>query len=137
MATRRDDEFDGISDSDLDGNAPETELSMSLTGLTSEDLEQPQEVNQLQELKESLPQENKLRMFLDNFCGFTTHIRNKLSPLACKLDLATDTHLVGLENILAIMLRTYMRHPEDTELNRANAEQTIGQIQKSLKALQE
>ena len=136
MATRRDDEFDSISPSDLDGNDPETELSMSFTGLTPEDLERPQEDNQLQKLKESLPQENRVRIFLDNFCGLTAHLRNKLSPHACNLDLATDTHLVGLENTLAIMLRTCMRHPEDTELNTANAEQAIEQIQMSLKALQ-
>ena len=116
---------------------PEKDLSisMSLTGLTREDLLQPQEGSHLQQLMASLPQENRLRIFLENFCLLTAHIREKLLPAECNLDLATDTHLLGLEDTLAIIMRTYMSHPEDIELNTANAEQAVRQIQRSLKAL--
>lgn len=117
------------------GGDPEQELSMSFTGLTAEDL-QPQPSGQLQQLAESLPPEHKIRTFLESFCCLTTQIRSKLSPAERSLDLATDTHLVGLEDTLAIIVRTYMSHPEDTDLHTANAEQTVGQIQRSLQALQ-
>lgn len=113
----------------------EEDLSMSLTGLTREDFMQPREGSQLQQLIVSLPPENRLRIFLENFCLLTARIRDNLSPAACNLDLATDTHLLGLEDALAITMRTYMSHPEDIELNRTNAEQSVGQIQRSLKAL--
>ena len=123
---------EGINVVDKDGD---DELGISLTGLTREDLT-PQEDNQLQQLKECLSPEDNVRIFLDKFCSFIEHIRSQLSPHANQLDLSTDTHLVGLQNILAVTMRTYMKHPEDDELNIANAEDAVGQIQKSLQALQ-
>ena len=133
MAARRDNRFEGISEVDQDGS--ERDLSISLTGLTSADFE-PQKSNQLQKLIERLPQEDRVRIFLDTFCKFIAHVRDKLSPHREMLDLATDTHLEGLEKLLEVMLQTYLKHPDDNELNRANAEGVMGQIQKCLQALQ-
>lgn len=132
MATIGDTKTEGINVVENDGD---DQLSISITGLTQEDLN-PQEGNQLQQLKECLSPEDNVRIFLDKFCSFIDHIRSELSPHANKLDLATDTHLTGLQNTLAVMMRTYMNHPEDDVLNRSNAEDAVGQIQKSLQALQ-
>lgn len=135
MATRRDAKYEDISVVVEDDDDSEKELTLSYTGLTSEDFDAP-EGNQLQQLRDCLPQKDNVRVFLDNFSAFIEHIKGKLSPHADDLDLATETHLAGLESNLAVMLRTYMRHPEDDELNRANAEEAVGQIQKSLQTFQ-
>lgn len=135
MATRREAIVEDISMVEEDGDDSEKELTLSYTGLTSDDLDAP-EGNQLQQLRDSLPQKDKVRIFLDNFSAFIEHIRGKLSPHADHLDLATEAHLAGMESTLAVMLRTYMEHPDDTALNRANAEQAVGQIQKSLQTFQ-
>ena len=135
MATRRDAIFDDISAVEEDGDDLEKELTLSYTGLTSDDFDAP-EGNQLQQLRDCLPQKDNVRIFLDNFSAFIEHIKGKLSPHAADLDLATEAHLAGMESTLAVMLRTYMKHPDDTALNRANAEQAVGQIQKSLQAFQ-
>lgn len=120
-----------------DDNDPETEFAISLTGLTTEDLKQPLEEWSLQQLIKNLPQNSIVQNVAANFAIVTTHIRQQLSADASDLDLATDTHLASLKNTLTVILQTYIRHPDDDELTRANAVQTIQQVQRSMKALQQ
>ena len=135
MATRRDSAFDGISVLDQDGDEYESDSSMSMSGLASGNHQPQNNGNQLQELKEHLPAKSRARIFLDNFCTFIAHVRGKLSPQN-ELDLATETHLTGLEDTLVILLQTYLKYPDDNDLNSANAVVAIRQIQKSLQAFQ-
>lgn len=71
-----------------------------------------------------------------NLVNFTDSIRQQLSPESKHLDLATNRYLVGLKDFLASLLQTYIRHPDDVELNRDNAVRAIRQIQGSMQTLQ-
>ena len=134
--------FDGTGISlveDTDGTELERsvrERGISVSGLDPEDLQLPQGNGRLQELIESLPQSSPARLFLVNLCTLITHIRQTLAVGDSHLDFATDTHLVGVEEILAVVVQTYNRHPEDVELNTENALRAIGQIQRSMNTLQ-